>query len=245
MTFRLDNEPHRKGETRSVLVPFDGFYHSVSSSYIDDAEERIFVDLSGEQNMGLWERAWEHFDYTAAQGYVAEVYLAHLSHELKMKLEFDCICSPQYYNFQTDRLFAWVREEDLRNMLFCVDGPGGDRHRCMDNMAKQMFESRSGFSSFYDHRWREWGDFEEWDHNQLGCLMAAYMDWYDQVPALPDLLYDAYSEIDSNGFLTDALIPEPMPEELERLFKIQAYLHEREEREIFKRFPPARASETA
>ena len=97
----------------------------------------------------------------------------------------------------------------------------------LEATARDMFTSRDGFSSFYSPDVSEWGDVSEWDHNQIGCLIAAYVAQQN-----PD--FDQYAEFDlmesarcNSGF--DSWIGTNTPT-IDRLYKVYDYLEQRAER---------------
>jgi hypothetical protein len=91
----------------------------------------------------------------------------------------------------------------------------------LTKMADEMFKTRDGFISFYDHQWRNWGPPEDWDQNQIWCLLRAYVG--------KD--FDQYAELDlmerarCNGHL-DTWLYDCNPE-AGRLCKIHDYLRRR------------------
>jgi hypothetical protein len=133
-------------------------------------------------------------------------------------LKFESLESPKYYNFSTDRIFAEIDLEELRDIRFNkVDFATFEKH------AKEMFTSRDGFASFYDPDISTWGDFDDWDHNQYTCLIEAYIGEFDQY-VQNSLMEDALVNGKFESWVSDAT------PDINRFYTIHNYLESREKR---------------
>jgi hypothetical protein len=200
----------------NILIPFAGFYESWHDANIDGALEQMLGDSSGSPIAGLMEHAWRgnfaptHAAYAAAY---AEAFLD----EFEIKGMFESMHSPREYNFTTDRLFCDVPDEEMQRIYAEVP------RATLDKFAAKRFTSRDGFSSFYSPDVDTWGALDGWDHNQLGCLLAAHVgEGFDQAKEC-----DLMERWMGNGHLEDALCECPI---LLRLANIASYLRNREER---------------
>lgn len=112
-----------------------------------------------------------------------------------LRFAFADMTSPREYNFETDRIFVNVPVSVVRKLWTMSKA---DQHKTLSRVAKERHSSRSGFISFYESDWRDWGPVATWDHNQLETLLIACceivgFDWQDS-----DLgLYYATTESDS------------------------------------------------
>lgn len=215
---------------RSVNIPFSGFYETLHDDAFDHALEMIFSDSSGNPLGGKMADAWGYVDWKKAQTNYAKKFGIDLCAHLGIKgAEFEEMVSPREYNFETDRIFMLIPDQELRRMR--RETPV----EILDQVAKERHTSRDGFISFYSNDPRMWPKFEDWDHNHLGTLFRAYLLHKE------GLDFDEYSGIceDYNGsgaidnWLFDGCNPE-----LQRLDKIAAYLRGREER----KYRPAASS---
>jgi hypothetical protein len=153
--------------TFSALVPFSGFYYSVHSDAIDREEEMLFED----NNLAhLQEYFQRDFDYRKAYDLYAREYVSTLSDLISIGLEYEEMVSPREYNFMTDRIFAKVTRTDMARMLKAVRGEK------LNRIVEDMFTSRSGFISHYSNDIKDWGPINCWDHNQVGAVLAAYVE---------------------------------------------------------------------
>ena len=163
-----------------INIPFAGFYGSKYSGELDHVQER-FVEYEVEKNPGLNpdipnESLWKAADYGKAFDYIARKYVAHFNdyieteYELDLDLKFESMTSPREYNFQTDRIFCEISEENVRKLRSAVSDPA------LRHAIKERFTSRSGFISSYPNRLEDWPPLEQGDHNELGTLLVALLD---------------------------------------------------------------------
>ena len=156
-----------------MRIPFSGFYHSIHDSYFDHEIERqceYFTEVTGyDVPDSIIDLIWKA-DYAPARKAYAKAYADAFMTEFNLHGDFMGMDSPREYNFETDRLFVKINHAQLCAIVFMTD------YDDMEQTAKDMFTSRSGFISFYDADFTTWGDIESWDHNQLYCLLMAFIE---------------------------------------------------------------------
>jgi hypothetical protein len=204
-----------------ILIPFQGFYESVHSSMLDDAEEQMFSDDSGTCNDKLHERFYRMCDYRKAHAAYALHYAKAFAEYSEIKLKFEKLDSPREYNFTTDRIFCDISRAEVRRLR------GEVMPLSLDEFAKRH-TSCDGFYSFYDPDWRTWGHVDAWDHNQLETLLLAWVDqhlgeWGEQG-------MDLMEGYRCNGYFDTWLSDACPQEEVARLHKVALYLRDRQER---------------
>lgn len=164
-----------------INIPFAGSYNSMFSAELDSVQER-FVEYEVEKNPGLNpdipnEALWHCADYGKAYDHIARAYVdqfnQHLidEYELDLDLKFESLQSPREYNFQTDRIFCEISEENVRKLREAVSDPA------LRQAIRERFTSRSGFISSYPNHLNAWNPNPLlWDHNELGTLLVALLD---------------------------------------------------------------------
>ena len=164
-----------------INIPFAGFYNSKYSGELDAVQER-FVEYEVEKDMGLDANIpnnalWHCADYGKAYDHIARAYVdqfnQHLidEYELDLDLKFESLTSPREYNFETDRIFCEISEENVRKLRSAVSDPA------LRQAIKDRFTSCDGFISSYDNDLDDWStDLLTWDHNELGTLLVALLD---------------------------------------------------------------------
>lgn len=213
--------------TFSCRIPFGGFYESLYSSEIDREQEQTvdyyFEDRARfESELPELAAIAEHLDeddvkselndiflrvteYSDAYAEVAKAYVSTFETWLDDTLEgdafvaFEEMTSPRYYNFETDRLFAGVSENAIREIAQRLADEAPD---LLPETFRDMFTSRDGFASHYDNAVPE-KDLAEWDHNELYALLCAWVS-HNDVENLDYELYDyeigGLYEVCSNAF---------------------------------------------
>ena len=207
-----------------TTIPFSGFYNSLHDCALDDAVEYMFADQDGcSYNHKLARRVYDGCNWRGVREAYAKDYAESFAHEFGIELTFDSLDSPRFYNFTTDRIFCNLPINEAERLL--DELPYG----ALDDVAKDQFTSRDGFSSFYSPKVEDWGDLSTWDHNQLGALVQAYV--YSKDDSLGDGEFDDYAEFAlmedarGNGCI-DSWIDDNTPQ-LGRLYKVWNYLNER------------------
>lgn len=206
-----------------TTIPFSGFYDSYHDAEIDHVQENMFTDRETGcyNNDGLSMRAWEACNWQKVHALYAIDYCGNFADEFGIKLVFESLTNPREYNFTTDRIFAEIDEVEVRRIY------GLTPRSELDRVARENFTSRSGFISFYPSDVGEWSDLSEWDHNQVGTLIEAYVKHVNGD-------FNASAEFDlmersrCNGFV-ESWIAEATPG-VERFYRVHDYLQKRAER---------------
>jgi hypothetical protein len=213
--------------THEVAIPFAGFYHSIHDGEADREFEYIADVYAEEVGEDIPQSLMDLFCDTADYGNFhleyARAYAENFIAEYLTGGEFVTMESPREYNFTTDRLFIKISRDEIARLWVATD------RNTFDRIVKERFTSRSGFCSFYSNRWQDWGRLSEWDHNQLGALLAAYLDQqlacgWDQWKE-----YELMEHELGNGLVSNTLWA---GDKCKRPWKILDYLRERARRPI-------------
>lgn len=179
-------------DTLIINLPFDGFYGSIYSGEIDSHEEReceYMAERDGEEGIAPELRLEAHeyaemltqcVDYDDLHRRIAEAYVdafdswAWSDLDLQLGLKFESMDSPREYNFHTDRVYARISLDKVRE-LFAISEADG--HNQLRSVLKERHTSYDGFHSYYSNNVVEWlgKDLEEWDHNELCSLLQAVL----------------------------------------------------------------------
>jgi hypothetical protein len=212
------------GENQKLLttIPFSGFYESIHDMAIDNAIEREFdVDGDGEPDclpdhidMGDIIR---DMDMRRLLNDYARAYVDFINEHFDLpSLEFESLQSPREYNFTTDRIFAYISVQDIAKMYAAIP-----RDRFAEWIEEQ-FTSCPGFISFYSNSLTEWlKQSGQWDHNQIGTLMQAYVT-YEDGDKLSDCNYEM-EFLDWHGLDEDIhnYIPEKYAQYIDQAFELE------------------------
>jgi hypothetical protein len=153
---------------KSVSLPwFPGFYNSILDHWMDSEIEQE-AEAAGKDTGEMM----DSYDAHEAMAQMTAAWVEQFAKTTGIRLRFEELNSPREYNFTTDRAFALVPLSEVHRI---------EPARHTEHFAKvlrEWFKSGDGFISFYDSEpdgecWQK--PVEEWDHNQLSALVAAYV----------------------------------------------------------------------
>lgn len=178
-----------------TTIPFAGFYESMHSANIERAEEQLCTPYDSVfTDPEVLEAFSTACNYRKVYLEYAKAYSEELGEKAGIKWKFERMDSPREYNFSTDRIFCDITQAEVKRLFKAVS------RDYLEGWVKDTFTSRSGFTSFYSADLAEWGDVKTWDHNQVGCLVEAYIDEIAQLDG-EFISYDLMSDYLCNGYL--------------------------------------------
>ena len=157
-------------------IPFSGFYESFYSHDLDEIETQTAEYLAEEYGISqekIQDLLWHHSKQYKAYPDICEAYVDSFSDLIGVPMSFVEMTSPQYYNFETDKIFVKLTTEDAYRLYRRVG------KKAVRKMARKMYTSRDGFISHYDPNINEWGQLRSWDYNQMYALMNAAIEALD------------------------------------------------------------------
>ena len=158
---------------------FPGFYESYLNQMIDDEIESIFNTDDSDCNSNIPQQFYSaNVDYKSIHEKQAKEYcekwLEKFETETGIKLDasYESYTSPKYYNFESDRLFAYISDDSINSLFTASEA---DNYESLSRCIKDRFTSRDGFLSSYSNDLGEWlkKPVLTWDHNELGTLLDA------------------------------------------------------------------------
>jgi hypothetical protein len=203
-----------------TTIPFDGFCNTWHDQLLDDALDQMLSDSSGcHVNEALHEQVYFDVKWADVHTKYAEAYAETWLELHGLKGRFVELWSPREYNFLTDRIYVDIDDADIERLFEEVPV------KALDAKAREMFTSCSGFISFYSPDFSDWPELDEWDHNQVSCLVAAWSEWKDIMPEYESDLMDSYRD---NGDFENWICS---TENVVRVANIASYLRSREDRQ--------------
>lgn len=199
-----------------TTIPFMGFYDSIWSSGLDDAEQQLAEHLTGDPEadagdgvdgfrglsvQDVCSALYWCISYPVARLAIARGWAETFAHVVDKncgwptRLRFEVSDSPREYNFTTDRIFMTLPRATVRRMRKECD------NATLVRVCRERFTSRDGFVSFYANNPYEWGPLDRWDHNQVSALLSAWMETRE----IEVSEEDCYGEMYENGAFGSAI----------------------------------------
>ncbi len=191
-----------------IVLPFAGFYESrwsgIADWYVEHESEFEAEGRDGEipeplRTPNAAGDLWERVDYKAWETALSRSYADALAKRVAEEcdlpgfaLSFESLDSPRFYNYDTDRIFCDISDSDVSRLVAAAQASG-----CLETVARERHESRSGFSSFYDPDVSTW-NLSELDHNQLCTMLIAALGGSEAVEAIERDIYEDLAE-DAHG----------------------------------------------
>lgn len=162
--------------TIARVLDFPGFYESILSRGLDWAEEQAAENIAETHpeldTADIASAMYDASEYGKGFDIIARAcvdYLNTLAQDTGIELAFESMESPREYNFTTDALYVTVNDPAL---LMLRTRPSN-----LDAVIAERFTSGPGFHSFYSNDPDAWRakPLDEWDHNELGALLTAFL----------------------------------------------------------------------
>ena len=136
-----------------IQLPFSGFYHSMHDYYIDNFIEHEVEYLESELNytseqIDKIKDRFYMMDYAPIRKAVCEHYINAFNavfydeYNIHLDLEYSKLISPQFYNFETDRLYAFIDESIYNEVVTLVN------KKDFKELTSYKFCKRDGFTPF-------------------------------------------------------------------------------------------------
>lgn len=185
----------------AVAPNFPGFYYSALNTMLDSAEENLCEWLATEHPdfapytpSEIAEAITQTTTYRAAFEHVtrdyAEAFARHLdaASGRALGIEYESMDSPREYNFTTDRCYVLLPMASAQHMLDAT------RSTTLGETIKSQFTARDGYIPFYSSDLEAWLEkpLAEWDHNEAGTLLRAYVDALEVGAIYDDVVGDLY-----------------------------------------------------
>ena len=198
-----------------INISFAGLCDSIYSSGLD-YEEESFCEYEAEKESSEYETealridareyadiVYHVADYNAMHKLVAAQYSEAFNATVKANCDIDLrivhesMESPREYNFTTDRIFCYIPKSIVKKLFKLTS------KEALADRIKANHTSYDGFCSFYSNDLATWQEKPviEWDFNELGTLLQAYLS--DKLPR--DWNIDTYENIDFHSIFESSV----------------------------------------
>ncbi len=149
-------------KVKTFLPLFSGFYGSNWDDPCFDGEDEYFDLPEGTE---FWEYVdWERYHHQIANKMCEEI--GWLLSDFVNGIEFECISSPKYYNFENDAIHCDI---DFNKKL--IESYINANKDAFDNYIKDRYTSRDGFISHYENEGSQFLDGWQDDSHKVGSVL--------------------------------------------------------------------------
>ncbi len=133
-----------------VKIPFSGFYNSIHDSIIDSALEHnaeCYADTDKASDIILDVLNINHYDKIRVE--LSKVFVEGINelfwceHDINLGLEFDSLKSPKFYNYSTDKIYCYIDNDKINELIALLDNEND-----FIEVLKDKYKSRDGFIVF-------------------------------------------------------------------------------------------------
>ena len=136
-----------------IQLPFSGFYYSTHDMNIDNHIECEIEYLESELNytdeqLEVIKDRLYMMDYTPIRKAICDHYINAFNavfydeYNIHLGLEYSQLISPRFYNFETDRLYAFIDESVYNDVAELINKQG------FKAVLKEKYKKRDGFMPF-------------------------------------------------------------------------------------------------
>lgn len=136
-----------------IQLPFSGFYYSIHDSYIDNHIEYELDYLESElgytdDQLDVIKERFYDMDYALIRKAICEHYINTYNavfydeYNIHLDLEYSCLVSPRFYNYDTDKLYVLIDESIYSEVTALINSED------FKAMLKDKFKPQSGFTPF-------------------------------------------------------------------------------------------------
>lgn len=150
-----------------VELPFSGFYESLHNDQIDRAMQDLFMNDDCTVDDEKLDQALYSTNFEPIRNDYAQAYVKRFSELVGYDLEFESLTSPKFYNYSTDRIFAYIDKLDLYKAFQSIT---------LDQLSdaiKEVGTSGSGYHAHYSPDLHEWLEtpIHNWEACQLEIIL--------------------------------------------------------------------------
>ena len=171
-------------KTLIELPNFEGFDYSWIDSEFDNiatSESEYFAEeynLSDNKKEEIredyfsqnFEELKEEICNVYAQNYFNDI---EVETDIELDAQFESLGSQQTWICRLDRFFVEVPTNKAHSLLKWIFN---NKYQELEGIVKRRFTSQDGYIPHYSNNLKEWGDYLEWDHNQIGTALLVFFD---------------------------------------------------------------------
>ena len=141
-------------------------YFAEEYNLSDNKKEEIREDYFSQN----FEELKEEICKVYAQNYFNDI---EFETDIELDAQFESLGSQQTWICRLDRFFVEVHTNKAHSLLKWIFN---NKYQELEGIVKRRFTSQDGYIPHYSNNLKEWGDYLEWDHNQIGTALLVFFD---------------------------------------------------------------------
>ena len=171
-------------KTLIELPNFEGFDYSWIDSEFDviaQNESECYADeynLSDEKKEEIREDFFSQ-NFEELKESICEIYADNYFNDIEVETDielnakFESLGSQQTWLCRLDRFFVEVPTNKAHSLLKWIFD---NKYQELEDVVLRRFTAQDGYIPHYSNNLKEWGNYLEWDHNQIGTALLVFFD---------------------------------------------------------------------
>ena len=148
------------------IAQMESEYYAEEYDLSDDKKEEIREDYFSQN----FEQLKEEICKVYAQNYFNDI---ELETNIELDAQFESLGSQQTWLCSIDRFFVEVPTNKAHSLLKWIFD---NKYQELEDVVLRRFTAHDGYFPHYSNNLKEWGNYLEWDHNQIGTALLVFFD---------------------------------------------------------------------
>ena len=149
-----------------VIAQNESEYYADELNLSDEKKEEIREDFFSQN----FEELKEEICNVYAQNYFNDI---KVETDLELDAQFESLGSQQTWLCRLDRFFVEVPTNKAHSLLKWIFD---NKYQELEDVVLRRFTPDDGYVPHYSNNLKEWGNYLEWDHNQIGTALLVFFD---------------------------------------------------------------------
>ena len=149
-----------------VLAQNESEYYADELNLSHEKKEEIKDDFFSQN----FEELKEEICKVYAQNYFNDI---EVETDLELDAEFESLGSQQTWLCRLDRFFIEMPTNQVQSLLKWIFD---NKYQELEDVVLRRFTPDDGYVPHYSNNLKEWGNYLEWDHNQIGTALLVFFD---------------------------------------------------------------------
>ena len=148
------------------IAQMESEYFAEEYNLSDDKKEEIREDFFFQN----FEELKEEICNVYAQNYFNDI---EFETDIELDAQFESLGSQQTWLCRLDRFFVEVPTNKAQSLLKWIFN---NKYEELEDVVLRRFTAQDGYIPHYSNNLKEWGNYLEWDHNQIGTALLVFFD---------------------------------------------------------------------